>query len=444
MFAMPFVHRQPRRGLLPFIAAVWLAMLAACNSDTGASAGNEHADTSGSEVRSALARDTANVTIDADVLTAAADNNRFAERLLARLQQDNHAGDNLAFSPYSLTQALAMTAAGATGATLSGIESALSFTLPGERRDAALNKLDLLLKQRTDDGDRPSLVVANDAWAQRGFPLRNTYLDRLARYYGAGVRLQDFRSDPEPPRQAINAAVAATTRGRIPEILGAGALTRETRLVLTNAVWFKARWRTPFSAGATSPRAFVGLDGGATEVPFMWGGGGFAYADTVGFQAVELPYRGDKLSMLLLMPKGDFASFVADGNRLTEVATALRGGFVALSTPKFKFEAETKVTQALKDFGMTEAFQSDAADFSAMFDRSATEENLYVAKIAHKAFIAVDEDGTEAAAATAVIVGGISSMPTYDAVLNFDRPFLFAIRERDTGVVLFLGAVLKP
>lgn len=450
MYAGSLLATKKPRFLPPLIIALCISTLAS-GSDTSDSA--DVANTSGNVARSTLARDTSNITVDADVLTAAADNNRFAERLLVRLQHNNSNGDNLAFSPYSLTQALAMTAAGARGNTLSGIESAMSFSLPSERRDAALNKLDLLLKQSTNDGsadgegDQPSLVVVNQAWAQRDYPFRGTYLDNLALHYGVGIKLQDFKANPEPPRLAINKAVSDATRTRIKDLLSQGALNQQTRLVLTNAVWFKARWQSVFKSSATKNNPFIGLDGVPEYVPFMNRDGGMAYAITERYQAVELPYRGDKLSMLLVMPKADFDSFVADGNYLTEVTGALHNGFVALSVPKFKFDANAEVEPTLKEFGMSDAFSKDTADFSDMYYATATDERLFINNIAHKAFIAVDENGTEATAATAAVVFAFTSIivpPPYDAVLNFDRPFLFVIRENDTGAVLFLGAVLKP
>lgn len=353
---------------------------------------------------------------------------------------------NLFFSPYSISTALAMTYAGASGDTAGQMAAALHFSLPPERLHPAFNAYALDLEARVSqarEGTPFELNVANSLWGQQGFPFLPGFLDLLAENYGAGMRLVDYENDPEGARQTINNWVADETRQRIKDLIPQGAIDALTRLVLANAIYFKAEWLNPFEESATAPETFHLLDGSLIEVPMMHVSDSFAYVDGEGYQAIELPYRNGGGSMLILVPDdGMFEPIEA------QVTPEMIGGLLANATyarvdlglPKFTYESEFNLNQALIALGMTDAFDPARADFSGMDGAR----DLFISDVLHKAFVAVDEKGTEAAAATAVIME-LASAPMGEPIsLTIDRPFLYMILDRQTGTILFLGRVLNP
>ena len=356
---------------------------------------------------------------------------------------------NLLYSPYSISLALAMAYAGARGQTGQQMADILHYALPQERLHPAFNALDQELASRNRDaqgqeGKGFQLNVVNSTWAQRGYPFLPQYLDLLAQNYGAGLRLEDFTGAPEPARLHINEWVSQQTKDKIKDLIPRGAITPMTRLVLANAVYFKAAWLYPFEKTATQEANFILKDGNQVSVPMMSLGTpkSLFYAHGSGYQAVELPYAGDKVSMLLLVPDtGKFDTFEAGLNaaQIEAILKDLNPKMVALKLPKFQFEASFGLVETLSKMGMRDAFDPQLADFSGM-DGS---HNLYISSVLHKAFVAVDEEGTEAAAATAVIVGE-TAMPVMDVELTVDRPFIFLIRDKPSGTVLFVGRVLNP
>jgi serpin B len=363
---------------------------------------------------------------------------------------DPDGGSNTVFSPYSITQAIALTAAGAKGTTLSGIEQALSFPLPQERLNPAFNKVDLLLKAKTSGtvtdsaGQLPQLNIVNAAWGQRGHTFLSTFLDTIALNFGAGLRLSDFANAPEEARLTINNWVSQQTNQRIPDLIQQGIIDSFTRLVLTNAIWFKANWAEPFSEQNTQNKPFFSRNGSSAQVPFMRGTFSLPYAQGTGFQAVDIPYTQGNLSMLVVMPDaGTFDAFLAGLTpaKLGDISTGLAGRDIDLSLPKFSFDAAPDAKAVLKSLGMVDAFDPIRADFSGIDGTR----NLSVSAVVHKAFISVDEKGTEAAAATAVIIGippsvGVVKPPPLPLVV--DHPFIFLIRDRQTGLILFMGKVV--
>jgi serpin B len=355
--------------------------------------------------------------------------------------------DNLFFSPFSISQALAMTCAGARGQTEAQMAKTLRFTLPQDRLHPAFNALDLALPPGAGSASADGqfqLNIANSLWGQSGYTFQPAFLDLLAQNYGAGLRLTDFRAAPEPARQAINQWVGDQTKEKIKDLIPAGAITPDTRLVLANAIYFYAKWLYPFDRNLTRPGDFHRLDGATVSAPMMSLGhiAGLRYAAGQGYQAVELPYAGDKIVLTLIIP---------DSGRFAEVASALTpaqleallGGLetkqVQLSLPKFKYEASFSLKQILAQLGMPDALTPGVADFSGMDGTR----DLFISDVVHKAVVAVDEAGTEAAAATAVIVG-ITSLPVVDVELTVDRPFIYLIRDTQTGTVLFLGQAVSP
>jgi len=379
-------------------------------------------------VRSDVERVIAPDVADADLAELARGNAAFALDLYHVLRQDH---DNLFYSPYSISVQMA---------------DALHYTLPQERLHAAFNALDQALASRGEgaqgkDGEGFRLHVANAIWGQKDYTFLDAYLDVLALNYGAGLRLVDFVRAPEEARVTINEWVSEQTEGRIKDLIPPGAIDALTRLVLTNAIYFNAAWSRPFEEERTEDAPFYRLDGSQVTVPMMRQVESFGYATGEGYQAVELPYDGHELSMVILVPKeGEFETFEAalDVQRLEAILQDLRYTQVALSMPKFEIESSFSLVDALAAMGMPVAF-SDEADFSGMTGSR----DLTISDVVHKAFVSVDEAGTEAAAATAVIMK-LTSAPMEPVEMRIDRPFLFAIRDLQTGALLFVGRVVDP
>lgn len=396
-------------------------------------------------VKSALSRDTNPQVSDADLTAVVAGTTDFALKVFPLIDPD--ASSNLVFSPYSITQAFALAAPGARNTTLSGIEQALSF-LPQDRLNTALNKLDLLLAAEatgaiTATGDQlPILKNANAIWGQKGLSLLPAYLDTLAVNYGAGMHVVDFVNATEDARNTINAWVEGQTNNRIQDLIPTGGVTPDTRAVLTNAVWLKANWASQFSEAATTNQSFLNQNGSSSAVPFMHQNFMTSYAQADGSQAVDISYAGDKFSMLVIMPDpGTFDEFLSSltPTVLGDITNHLAAQEVDLSLPKFSFTKDAALGSILRLLGMIDAFDPGVADFSGI-DGS---RDLFINEVYHKAFISVDEHGTEAAAATAIGMSGVTSFPPPPLVLIIDHPFIFFIRERQTGLILFMGKVLS-
>jgi len=359
-------------------------------------------------------------------------------------------GGNLVYSPYSISLAFAMAYGGARGETASQMAAALHYTLPADQFHPAFNALDLELagrpNQATDvpEADRFQLSIANSLWGQKDFPFLSDYLDLLATNYGAGLRLVDFENAPESARQQINNWISDQTKKRIQNIIPPGAIDPTTRLVLANAIYFKALWEIEFNANDTSDEPFHLINGETVNVPMMSIGHpeNFSYAAGSGWQAISLPYKGSLNEMVVIVPDaGTFDSFEAGltAERYNEILAAMAPQLVALSMPKFTFETQYDLNDALAGLGMQDAFDPAAADFSGMDGKR----DLSISDVLHKAFVAVDEKGTEAAAATVLVMVG-SAMPAPSLELTIDRPFFFFIRDLPSGTILFMGRVLNP
>jgi len=418
------------------IAPLVLALLAtACGGS-----GDEEA--AGGEV---LRADVPRATVaPAAVEPAVASVNRVGTDLYRRLAAET---GNIVLSPTSIATALAMARAGAAGLTATEMDSVLAVTDPAALH-AGMNALDQALAARSgpqpqDDGTtvEVTLTSANSLWAQTDRTYEQLFLDLLASQYGAGLRTVDYERDPEAARAAINGWVAEETRDRIPELLPEGSVQPETRLTLVNAVYLKAPWRYAFAEGGTQPGPFTKTDGTTVQVPLMALDERLPYARGAGWQAVELPYAGGDLAMLVLVPDaGELTAFeqALTADQLAQIAGSLQATQVALRLPKWDTERELSLRDALAALGMPTAF-TDAADFSGM----TTEEPLQIADVIHQANITVDEKGTEAAAATAVVMEATAAAPQ-PVELTVDRPFVFALRDTATGAVLFLGRVTDP
>ncbi len=358
---------------------------------------------------------------------------------------------NVVYSPYSISLAFAMAYGGARGETATQMADTLHYTLPGDQFHPALNALDLDLARRpdqatnVDEKERFQLSIANSLWGQDGWPFLPEYLDLLAVNYGAGMRLVDFENAPESARRQINDWVSDQTRRRIKDIIPPGMIDPLTRLVLANAIYFKATWEYEFDANETSEEPFYLLNGETVNVPMMdmETGRNFAYASGDGWQAVALPYKGGLTEMVIIVPDaGNFEAFESTLNaeRYGEILAAMQVQEVILSMPKFTFETQYGLKDILTGMGMQAAFDPDTADFSGIDGQR----DLVISDAIHKAFIAVDEKGTEAAAATVVIFMATGALMPQGIVLTIDRPFFYVIRDVPTGTILFMGRVVDP
>ncbi len=378
-------------------------------------------------------------------------NTRFAFDLYDRLRSD---AGNLFFSPYSISVALAMTYAGADGETARQMAETLHLTVPRAELHSALRRLDEDLKPRQGgEAERDfQLSVANALWGQEGYVFLPAFTELLAENYGAGLRRVDF-ADTQAARDTINAWVERATQDKIQDLIPPGVLSAGTRLVLTNAIYFKAAWDFGFSHRETRPRPFHLVNGGLVEVLMMRRPEyETLYLRGNGYQAVSLPYRSYRFQMLVVVPDRDaFGTFerTFDADELARISERLEFHPVTLELPKFTFESTFSLSETLRELGMADAFVSPScagagaegagADFSRMDGRRC----LSVSAVLHKAFVAVDERGTEAAAATMVdiVESGSIKPPVH---LRVDRPFLFLIRDTETGTLLFIGRVLDP
>ena len=441
-----------RRNFLALLAATpaLTALLAACGDDTTSSPGTTGSvppDTSngngGLDGVQSLRSDVARVT-GADPSTAAAAVNAFANDLHAALI----AGDptaNLVFSPASIALALAMTSAGAKGDTLSEMHQVLHLT-EGDASHRSMNGLSALLESLNQTVDNTAeggegvsevqLNIANSLWGQAGLAFEQAFLDLLAAEYGAGLETVDYRANPEGARELINAWVADQTKDRIPQLLAAGTITPDSRLTLVNAIYLKANWMNAFSEGMTADEPFTTASGATVTVPMMHRTDEFGYAEGEGWRAVDVPYVFGSLSLTAMVGTDD-TSLSPTGD---EVFESLASRKVSLGMPRFDIETSTSLADVLGALGMPTAF-SDAADFSGMTG----DESLTIGDVIHQANITTDEKGTEAAAATAVVmVATAAPAETEPVVFTLDRPFTFWLRERSTNAIVFMGRVTDP
>jgi serpin B len=395
---------------------------------------------SGDPVRADVPRQTVTDVTDAELAALAAGNTEFAFDLFHAAA----AGDNLLISPYSVAAALTMTYAGARGPTAEEMRAALALGLADDRIHSGRNELDLLIGAEPevgpeDDREPFTIRVANSLWGQAGYPFLDEFLALLAENYDAGMNLVDFQVAAEDARLEINAWVEDRTEGRIVDLIASGVITELTRLVLVNAIWFKASWTEQFDPALTVDGTFTTLDGTEVTVPLMHGGGPMLVSTGDGYLLASIPYAGGT-SMVVVLPDPSRFDEVAARLGPAELERALgsaRGLDVRLTMPRFEFRTELELSGLLGDLGMHTAF-TDAADFSGMTG----DRELSIGAVIHQAFIKVDEEGTEAAAATAVVMRVTAAIEP--AVVTLDRPFLFVIQHDGTGEVLFVGQVTDP
>jgi serpin B len=420
------------KGLIVVLVLVLLLPVMACDQQVA-----------GELLMSDKPRETSPDVSEGDLSMLIEGNSAFAFDLYRALKQEE---GNLFYSPHSISVALAMTYAGARGDTAEQMAATLQFLLEQERLHPAFNWLDAELANRgegaqgkDDEGFR--LNIVNAIWGQKDYGFLSDFLDVLAQNYGAGLRILDFINETEESRLAINDWVSDQTEGRIEDLIPQGAIDALTRLVLTNAIYFNAAWAYPFDGDITADGPFYLIDGGQVTVPMMKQTEAFGYTDGEGYQATELLYDGDELSMVIMLPEdGQFEVFEEglQADKVSDIIGGLELTEVALTMPQFEFDSEFSLKDTLAGMGMPVAF-SGTADFSGMTGGR----DLFISEVLHKAFVSVDEAGTEAAAATAVIMKE-TAMPGQPAEVTIDRPFIFLIRDIETGAILFVGRVMDP
>ncbi|MCX7726030.1 MAG: serpin family protein [Chitinispirillaceae bacterium] len=378
------------------------------------------------------------------LLEQAASNNKFAVKMYKLLCKED--SGNLFFSPYSITAALAMTAAGAppNSQTRKQILDALQVTLEGYNFDMAINGLDLSLMNYASQTEGITLNIVNSTWMQAGWNFKVKYLDHLSRFYGAGVNLLDFINKAEESRITINNWVAEQTNQKIKDLLPQGSITTDTRLVLTNAIYFLGEWLYSFKPEYTKEKTFTLLNNNIIQVPLMMFDEPsktikMLYSQKNDLRAIEFPYKGNRLVMTVFLPdEGKFSDFEKnlEIDTINQLISALDSTELVVALPKFEFTSGSfSLVKPLMELGMIDAF-TPAADFSEIDGTR----SLFVSDVLHKAFVSVDEKGTEAAAATAVIMTYFSSPTEFIA----NRPFIFVIRDKLTTTILFMGRVVNP
>lgn len=391
-------------------------------------------------------------TAKADVVDAG---NSFAMDLYGQLAERE---DNLFFSPASIHTALGMTYAGARNQTArqmaatlhlkksaGGVHEGFAALLSTLNSPPMLGNVEMVGNEfiRTS---KPAyqLVVANALWGQQGYSWNKEFLDLTMDNYGAGLRDVDFAGETEASRKTINAWIEEQTREKTKDLIPVGALSSLTRLVLTNAIYFKANWADDFSKHATREKPFHISATREITTPLMFQTSHFRYMETEKFQVLEMPYKGRKLAMVVFLPKevdglGQFEKAMT-AEMVDDWLTRLQTQEVAVTFPTFEFASDFSLAKNLKTMGMTDAF-SPAADFYGM----TSAEKVFLSEVIHKAFVAVDEDGTEAAAATAVPTCWEAMVrKPRPMIFKADHPFLFLIRHNSTGLILFIGRVMNP
>jgi len=374
------------------------------------------------------------VIVADDVVDA---NNQFAIDLYAKYKSDE---GNMFFSPYSISSALAMAYEGAKGQTAEEMQAVLH--LPDDKEKirsefvsiySELNKADKSYK----------LSTANALWAQEDYPFVNDYFNIVEEYYGGKVTNLDFKTDTENSRVTINNWVEDKTEEKIKDLIPSMILDPMTRLVLTNAIYFKANWSNQFNGENTREEYFTPDHAPEVEVKMMQQTGYFNYGETPEFQILEMDYLGDELSMLIILPKGklDVLENAFSIEKLNNWKKDMENEKVSITLPRFKFEAKYFMAEDLKEMGMPTAFKYPDADFTGM---SATDE-LYISEVIHQTFVEVAEYGTEAAAATAVVMrAGSGPAQEQPKIFNADHPFIFIIQQKNSGNILFIGRISDP
>ena len=374
-----------------------------------------------------------------DVSDVVNGNSQFAIDAYKKLNSEN-GGKNIFFSPYSISSALAITYEGARGQTAQEMQQVLG--LP-EDENAMLAGFAKIYNTINGKGKSYQLYTANALWAQQSYKFLDSFTSVSKKYFGAQATNVDFINKSEQARQEINGWVESHTNSKIKDLMPQGSLDPLTRLVITNAVYFKGKWKLQFEPSKTYGADFKVSPQQSVKVQMMHMSGEksrFNYLENDELQMIELPYDGNGLSMVVILPlegKMDDVEQSLSVQKIGELKAMLSEQEVVVNLPKFKFKTKYSMAQTLAGMGMPNAF-SDEADFSGMDGTK----DLYISKVIHQAFVEVNEEGTEAAAATAVVDATSIAQP--QNIFNANRPFIFMIEEKSTGTILFMGKVTDP
>jgi serpin B len=369
-------------------------------------------------------------------------NNAFAIELYQKLKNTE---GNLFFSPYSISTALAMTYAGARGNTEKQMAATMHFDPDQRKFHAAFGEFQNHINDYEKKGD-VKLEVANSLWLQKDYAFLPAFLEETKKY-DAGLNYVNFISETEKARLAINTWIEKKTNDKIQNLIVPGMLDAATRLVLANAIYFKGKWAVPFDSSATKNMPFYVQSDDSVTVPMMCiRGHEFGFMENSDNQCLEMPYAGNDLSMFVILPKkrNGLNVFEKTFNKTNLIfwTKHIYKEKVLVFFPKFKILKSFSLAQELSSMGMHDAF-SGAADFSGMTGVK----DLHISDVIHKAFVDVNEEGTEAAAATAVIMArGARSqmMPKIPPTFRADHPFIFLIRDNHSGAILFMGRIIDP
>ncbi len=363
-------------------------------------------------------------------------NSAFAVDIYKKLSEGK---GNVFLSPFSISSALAMTYAGARGQTAEEMARALHFDLPQEELHQGFSEL---FKRLDSSGKGYKLNIANALWGQKGYHFEPDFIGLTNKYYGGGFKEVDFAGATEQSRQTINKWVEDKTENKIKELLKQGDIKSLTRLVLTNAIYFKGNWEVQFDKKKTRISPFYISEKDKVDVPMMEQKGRFNYVEDDEVQVLELPYSGKELSMVIILPKSNIALSAVEKklsfDKLQSWLSSLSENKVDVYMPRFKIEERYVLNEILEQLGMPSAFEPGAADFSGMTGRK----NLYIGLVVHKSFVEVNEEGTEAAAATAVVMN--TKALVENPVFRANRPFIFLIRDTRSGTILFIGRLVYP
>ncbi len=387
---------------------------------------------------------------DADAMTRLSEGNTaFAFDLYQSIRAEE---GNLFYSPYSISQAAALLYAGADGATAEQMQAALHYDLPLAELASAFSEVNTALQESVESTPEErreaafQLNIANALWGQQGYPFADSYLSLLREAFSSELQFVDFMAAPDAAADEINDWVAENTEDRIQDVVPPGTLSPETRLVLANAIYFNARWVNEFAEFMTQDADFTTASGETVQVPFMAQEEFFRYVDAEAYDAVQLPYVGGDVSMIVIVPEDlDAYEEALNAETFREVLDSMQGARIGVEMPRFEIAADLPLSDVLQEMGMVDAFSPGAADFSNMVENGDMPDgNLYVSSALHRAVVTVDEEGTEAAAVTILEVGATSLPPPVEFTFRADKPFLFAIYDAQTETILFLGRVVDP
>jgi len=390
--------------------------------------------TTSSEVvkKSKLQRELSPKATQSELQALVNSNNQFAFSLFEQLDKSD---ENSFFSPLSVTQALMMSYAGTDTETKQQMRDAMKLTLDDTRIHEVYNKLDLALN---DTSDEHVVSIANSIWPSLDFDFEQSYLDTVMVNYGASLKTLDYKNSAKSSTDTINNWVEKKTNNKIKDLIPQGAINDNTKMVLSNATYFKGSWKKEFLEKDTKKESFTQLDGTEKQTEFMHQSDVFSYFEDRDFQAIKLRYKKDKTSMLVLLPKNDTATL--SQTKLDDIQKSFQRYRVTLSLPKFKLTTNSmQLIEPLKSLGIELAFDSSRADFSKLSKTP----GLFITNMIQKAFIEIDEKGTQAAAATAVLIGvtGFEEVPT--ATMSVDKAFYYLIVDDATQSILFLGHMVS-